>query len=280
MQGSRTIAIAAGVLAVVGCVVYAEFVSDWRTARSDGNARFALSVTHSLSLVSYNQLLAENKRRYGDRAETNMDLQTGVIEVKLDGRVIETRAEGKTLEGAQGIFVIGTEDKVGARFPFHIDFKSDFSDPTRSMVLFLKQRYKKAPREWFEFSDADWTIDRCAALPKGFGLGILGKALDLHEGTSCVVSWNGQEPSSMLVAVGRADGDPWMRPFARRLCREMVDSALERFNPDEAGSPKYAACILADRPGYVSAQKSLVIEVYSVEPHNQLARLDRHPASK
>jgi hypothetical protein len=280
LQGSRTIAIAAGVLALAGCVVYAELISDWRTARSDGNARFALSVTYSLSLVDYNRMVAENKQKYGDRAETNLDVKSGIIEVKVDGNTIETRAEGKTLEGVQGIFVIGTEDKVSARFPFQIDFKSDFSDPTRSMALFLKERYKKAPRQWFEFSDADWTIDRCAALPKGFGLGILGKALDLHKGTSCVVSWNGQEPSSMLVAVGRADGDLWMRPFARRICREMVDSALERFNPDEAGSPKYAACILADRPAYVSAQKSLVIEVYSVEPHNQLARLDRLPASK
>jgi hypothetical protein len=280
LQGSRTIAIAAGVLALAGCVVYAELISDWRTARSDGNARFALSVTYSLSLVDYNRMVAENKQKYGDRAETNLDVKSGIIEVKVDGNTIETRAEGKTLEGVQGIFVIGTEDKVSARFPFQIDFKSDFSDPTRSMALFLKERYKKAPRQWFEFSDADWTIDRCAALPKGFGLGILGKGLDLHKGTSCVVSWNGQEPSSMLVAVGRADGDPWMRPFARRICREMVDSALERFNPDGAGSPKYAACILADRPAYVSAQKSLVIEVYSVEPHNQLARLDRLPASK
>jgi hypothetical protein len=62
----------------------------------------------------------------------------------------------------------------------------------------------------------------------------------------------------MLVSVGRFDGDPWMRPFGRRLCRDIVDAALERFDPDESNGPKYATCILADRPAYVSALPGLL----------------------
>jgi hypothetical protein len=267
-------------LVLVGLIIYAEFVCDWRIARSDQSAKFTIGTTYGLSLVNYNRLLAENKRRYGDRAETNMDLQTGRIQVILDGKVIETRAEEKTLDGVQGIFVIGTENAVSARFPFQIEFRSGFSNPTHSLVLFLKQHFKKAPREWFEFSDDDWTMDRCASLTTGFGLGLLGKALDLHDGTACVVTWRGQQPGSMLVSVGRFDGDPWMRPFGRRLCRDIVDAALERFDPDESNGPKYATCILADRPAYVSAQKSLVVDVYSVGPHNQLARMNWRPASR
>jgi hypothetical protein len=280
LQRLRTIGIGTVALALIGFIIYAEFVRDWRTDQSDQPARFTVGVTYSLSLVNYNKLLAENKRRYGDRAETNMDFDTGTIQVILDGKAIETRAQDKTLNGVQGMFVIGTEDGVSARFPFNIEFRSDFSNPTRSLALFLKQHFKRAPREWFEFSDNDWTIDRCASLSNGFGLRFFGKALDLYEGTACVVTWKGQQPSSMLVSVGRADGDPWMRPFSRRLCRDIVDAALKRFNPGEPSSPKYAACILADRPAYVSAQKSLVVDVYSVDPHNRLARLDWRRASR
>jgi hypothetical protein len=82
----------------------------------------------------------------------------------------------------------------------------------------------------------------------------------------------------MLISVERADGAPWMRPFSRRIYRAIVDDALERFNPDQSDGPRYAGCILADRPAYVSAQKSLVVEMYAVGPHNRLARMERHPA--
>jgi hypothetical protein len=261
-------------LALIGFIICAEFLYDWRTARSDQTARFTLGTTYGLSLVNYNKLLAENKRRYGDRAETNMDLSTGMIQVMLDGKVVETRTEEKQLDGVQGIFVIGTEGAISARFPFQIEFRSDFSNPSRALALLLKQHFKKAPREWFEFSDDDWTIDRCTSLSNGFGLGILGKALDLHDGTACVITWKGQQPGSMLISVGRADGDPWMRPFGRRLCRDIVDAALEQLNPGEASGPNYAACVLADRPATVSARKSLIVNVYAVGPHNRLARMN------
>jgi hypothetical protein len=255
-------------------------VRDWRTDRSDQAARFTMGVTYSLSLVNYNKLLAENKQRYGERAETNMDFDSGIIETKVDGQVIETRTEGKTLNGVQGIFVVNTAKGANSRFPFQIDFRPDSSDPTRPLVQFFKKRFESAPQEWFEFNDADWTIDRCASLPDGFGVGALGKALDLHEGTACVVTWKGLQSGAMLITVARANGDPWLRPFTGRLCRNIVEAALKRFNPGEPGSPKYAACILADRPAYVSARKSLVVDVYSVDPYNRLARLDRQAASK
>jgi hypothetical protein len=273
LQKLRTIAIGAAASALVGLIAYAEFVWDWRTEQLDRRARFAIGTTYGLSLVSYNQSLAENKRRYGDRAQVDMDLQTGAIQVILDGKVVEARAEEKTLDGVQGVFVIEAEDGVGARFPFQMEFRSDFSNPTHSLALFLKQHFKRAPREWFDFSDDDWTIDRCASLSNGFGLGLVGRALGLHQGAACVVTWKGRHPGSMLISVGRAEGDPWMRPFGRRLCRDMVDDALERFDA-EPGGPNYAACILADRPAYVSGRKSLVVEAYSIGPQNRLARLD------
>ena len=273
MQRRRTITIGAAVLVLAGAIASAELVWDWRTEQSDRRARFAIGSFYGLSLVGYNKLLAENKQKYGDRAQVDMNLQTGAIKVIRDGKVVETRAEEKTLDGAQGLFVIEAADGAGARFPFSMAFRPDFSNPTHSLVLFLKQHFKRSPREWFEFSDDDWTIDRCAPLSDGFGLGLVGKALGLRQGAACVVTWKGRQPGSMLISVGRAEGDPWMRPFGRRLCRDMVDDALERFDPDQSGGPNYAACILADRPGYVSARKSFVVEVYSVGPRNRLARM-------
>jgi hypothetical protein len=265
------------VAALAGAIGYAELVHDWRAERSDQVTRVVASVTYSLSLEAYNKMLADNKERYGDRAKVDMDLQTGEIQVTLDGQVVERRTETKSMTGVQGMFAMGrTKDDVGARFPFRIAFHSDL-EPSRALVLFLKQRFKRAPEAWFQFDDEDWTIDRCASLSDGFGFGFVGKAL-LREGTACVVTWKGQQPSSMIVSVSRADGDPWLRPFARRLCRAIVSAALKRFDPDAPGSPKYAACILADRPAYVSVSKSLVADVYAVGPGNSVARLDRRPA--
>jgi hypothetical protein len=42
-------------------------------------------------------------------------------------------------------------------------------------------------------------------------------------------------------------------------------------------SPKYAACILADRPDYATARESLTLSVYSVEAGNTLAWMQQLP---
>jgi hypothetical protein len=270
----RILWISTAAVAFAGAIAYGEFVLDWRVQGSDQRARFTMAVTHSLSLINYNKLLAEMKQKYGDRATTSMEIDTGFIQVTLDGEVIETRAEKKELRGVYGIVVIGPKDAVTMRFPFSIAPKEDLASVTRSVADWFRNRFKEAPRDWLEFTDNDWTIDRCASLPDGLGLGAVGKALRMREGASCVVTWKGPQPGSMLVSVGRADGDPWMRPFVRRLCRAITQAALERFNPARPDSPKYAACIMADRPEYVSAQKSLTIGIYSVGPGNDLARME------
>jgi hypothetical protein len=119
-------------------------------------ARYAMDVTHSLSLVNYNKLLlADNKKRYGDREKVSLDLYSGKIEVILDGQTTETHSEPVILNGVQGLFVIGENDAISQRFPFNIKFNLDASNPSRTLALFLKQHFKKAPREWFEFEGLD-----------------------------------------------------------------------------------------------------------------------------
>lgn len=261
-------------IACAGAVAHGELVRDWRVPRSDQTARYTMGVTYSTLFANLRNLAAESKRKYGERAKTSLEVDGGAINVILDGKIIETHEEYRTFNSVFGLFVIGPNNAVTMRFPFSLAPQQDSSSLNRSVREWFKNRFKRAPQEWLEFNDRDWTIDRCARLVTGLGLGVVGSVLRLREGTACVVTWKGLQPGSMLVSVSRADGDPWMRPFIRRLCRSITEAALKRFNPDEPNSPKYAACILADRPAYVSAQESLSVDVYAVGPNNALARME------
>jgi len=54
------------------------------------------------------------------------------------------------------------------------------------------------------------------------GFASLGALLRMRSQTFCVVHWKGTRPSSMLISVTLGDGDPWMRPFSRWICRRMT----------------------------------------------------------
>ena len=71
--------------------------------------------------------------------------------------------------------------------------------------------------------------------------------LGIHAQTSCVVHWKGPHPSSMLISVTLANGDPWMRPFVRWICRSMTSASLGKLTSTGLQPPTYAACILVDR---------------------------------
>jgi hypothetical protein len=76
----------------------------------------------------------------------------------------------------------------------------------------------------------------------------------------------------MLVGVALADGDPWMRPFARRMCRWITATALARVAAtDHEPYPDYAACMLVDRPGRSGATQTMQAHVYDVRRDATLA---------
>jgi hypothetical protein len=230
----RTLGIWTAAIALVGAIAYGEFVEDWRIQRSDQSARFAMRAGAGASIADYNRLQAAMTEKYGARTETALHIDTGITEVRLDGKLLETHPELKKISDVSGIFVFGPDDDVTMRFPFEVG--ADFVRATSNQGIHddLKSR----------------------------------------GGTYCVVTWKGKQRGTMLIIVSVADGDPWMRPFTRRLCREITEVALKNFDPLAADSPRYAACILADRPSYVSARKSLAISTYSVGPNNHLARMD------
>jgi hypothetical protein len=259
---------------VVSAIAYGELVHDWRTPRSDRTARFIVSANHVMSVPRFHQIAAEMEKKYGERVKNTLLVDTGIVQVKLDGRVIETHELKKALGSVLGLFVVGAKGTAKTRFPFEFSADQTPGQFNRPAADVFSTRFKGSPKEWFEFKDSDWTIDRCAALPPGLGLGCIGETLQLREGMSCVVTWKGLPSGSMLISVSRADGDPWMRPFVRRLCRAITDAALKRFAPEQPDRPNYAGCVLADRPEYASAQRSLAVDMYSVGPADKLARMD------
>ena len=90
-----------------------------------------------------------------------------------------------------------------------------------------------------------------------------------------MIHWNRANGESMLINVTLANGDPWMRPFSRRLCRTITEATLTKFYPKIAVRPTYAACVLVDRPertGPTGAQTAFTSDVYEVRSAD-LARI-------
>jgi hypothetical protein len=79
----------------------------------------------------------------------------------------------------------------------------------------------------------------------------------------------------MLIGVALAPGDPWLRPFARRICRSLTVLALARVAAiDREPAPDYAACVLVDRPDRSGAGETLTAYVYEVRRDATLASID------
>jgi hypothetical protein len=136
----------------------------------------------------------------------------------------------------------------------------------------LKSRFgKEFPVKYLEFDNRDAATDRCITMSPA-DLGWAGRLLQFQSGTFCVVFWRGASPGSMLIGVALADGDPWMRPFTRRICRWITAVALARVTAtDREPPPDYAACLLVDRPDRSGAAETLQTHVYEVRRDASLA---------
>ncbi|MBX9840584.1 MAG: hypothetical protein K2Z80_02120 [Xanthobacteraceae bacterium] len=268
--------IAVAAIALVGALAYAMLVRDWRTGRSELVARHALGVNVSASLISYNGLQEEMKAKYGDRAQVHFQYPPGRTWVELDGNIIYDHTQQKKISDVVGLFSVGPRGASdAAAFPFRIALEQD-RRPDRSLAQQLRNRFGKAgyPERLLAFSDSDWSIDRCVPLPRGLGLGLPGAWLLRGKGTACMVSWKGLQPATMLVSVSQAEGDPWLRPFTKWLCRRITEAALAKADPGGRDGPTYAACVLADRPQRSGAQETLVAHAFSVGLYHTLTRLD------
>jgi hypothetical protein len=272
------IAIAAGLLATAVC---GELVFDWHSPRSDFAEDHAFGVNVSMSLVSFNSMAKEMKEKYGERTDVSLEVNggSGRARVERDGKVLHEEDMKQTFSDVIGLFMVGKRGRTtDIAFPFRLAPDQNLNQIDRTLAAAIGNRFGKAglPQRFQTFTDQDWSIDRCVHLPDGLGLGGAGKLMKLRKGAACVVTWRRSQPkpTSMLVSVSLADGDPWMRPFSRRLCRAITEAALAQVDRGERDRPAFAGCVLVDRPGRKGAQESLMSHAYSVGPGQQLALMD------
>ncbi|MGJ4996198.1 hypothetical protein ACQR0Z_17345 [Bradyrhizobium sp. HKCCYLS3077] len=199
---------------------------------------------------------------------------TSVAEVRLNGVLVETNAELRQIYGVHGLFLLGQDSDIKMRFPFEVSIVPWGSSDKSSVARRLEPWVKKRPAAWLDYTDKDWSFDHCSVRPPDLGLGLLGKALRLRGGTSCISSWHGREAGRMLIGAAVANGDPWMRPFSRWICRAITQASLRQLAATGAARPTHAACILVDRPAARSARKSLVVDAYVVAEDGALGRMD------
>jgi hypothetical protein len=274
MQSRWKLMIVAGAVAATAvAAAYGEFVLDIRTPRASLVEIHAITSSVSILMADYHHAIEAMKKKYGPDAQTVLETRPPRLITRVNGKVVEQdRAPGQ-FSDARGLFVIGPPGRLESTFPFQID-------PRKAPALgskgepgagHLKSRFgKELPAKYLEFDDRDAVTDTCITISSD--LGWLGRQLRFQSGTFCVVFWKGASPGSMLIGVALANGDPWMRPFTRRICRELTAIALARVAAtDHEPPPDYAACLLVDRPDRSGAAETLQAHVYEVRRDATLA---------
>ncbi|CCD93788.1 exported hypothetical protein [Bradyrhizobium sp. ORS 375] len=270
----RKLAGIAAAAALLALLAYAELALDWRAASAHQVVRFTMGVSHGVDLAELRGYEAAMTNKYGPTVSTILPFDTGIAEVRLNGALVETNAELRQIDGVDGLFLLGSDDDIRSRFPFDVSTRQVMASSKSSIAAGLRRRLKKSPAVWLDFADKDWTFDHCVARPKDLGLGWVGTALRLRGGTACIAGWHGKEAGRMLIGTAVADGDPWMRPFSRRICRAITEATLQQLAAEGVDQPTHAACLLVDRPAYRSARKSLVVDAYAVAAGGELRRMD------
>jgi hypothetical protein len=273
-RGILIVAIVAIAAVVAGAAAYAELVLDIRTRASNQTYVTAVGLHVATSLVRYNEIREEMRAKHGDRADVSLSIPDGPLTVRVDGILVYEAAQPSELEAVVGFIAPGEHGAYGPRFPFLIEPGKTTAPPAGFTARMRAEFSSAAPADLLRFADADWRLGECRPLGLHLGLGRVGSWLRLDRGTACMVSWIGPRPASMLIVVGTAEGDPWLRPFTGRICRAVVDGALAGADRD---LPEYAACVLVDRPGRRSAREALTVSVFDVGLYASLGVMRRRP---
>jgi hypothetical protein len=268
--------IAAGAAAAMVAIAYAELVADIRAPRSSLTEMHAVGSSISIRMDDFRRAGKAMKAKYGPTAQTSLYTPGANLTTVVDSKVVEEGKLPAQFSDANGLFVVGPPGRVESTFPFRLDPRKmpGFGEKSESAAT-LKGRFgKEFPARYFEFGDADAIVDTCVGL-SGPDLGRLGALLQIETGTFCIVFWKGAARASMLIGIVLARGDPWMRPFAPRICRSLTAIALARVAAtDREPPPDYAACLLVDRPDRTGAAETLTAHVYEVRRDATLARMN------
>jgi hypothetical protein len=269
-----------GIVALAVIAAYGELVIDFRGPRSELKSENALAAITSTSDGDRDAELKEARAKYGERVRADDDVPAGTSDGKWtitnDGSVIKEGRMVVKLAGMYGLFAVASEDGTKGIFSFSIvPGRADLSRATSVKVL--RDRFENFPARFLAFADTDVAVDSCAAPPASeLGFGSIGALFGMQSQTYCVVHWKGTHPSSLLISVTLANGDPWMRPFARRICRSLTLTSLRKLASSNPQPPTYAACVLVDRadrrrPG--DAHETFESVVYEIQDRT-LARMN------
>jgi hypothetical protein len=268
--------LATGVAAAMVAIAYAELVADIRTPRSSLTEMHAVGSSISIQMDDFRRAGEAMKEKYGPTAQTSLHTPGANLTTVVDGKVVEEGKLPAQFSDANGLFVVGPRGRLASTFPFRLDPRKvpAFGEKSESVAT-LKNRFgKEFPAKYLAFGDADATVDTCVGL-SGPDLGRPGALLQIEAGTFCIVFWKGAARASMLIGIVLARGDPWMRPFAERICRSLTSIALARVAAtDREPPPDYAACLLVDRPDRTGAAETLTAHVYEVRRDATLARMN------
>jgi len=256
---------------------YGELVRDIRTPRAALHQSHALTTNVLFQTDNLRTAADAMKKKYGPDAETMLITNPMRLVTKMNDKVVEETKAPIQFAEAAGLFVIGPSGHLESTFPFQINprkapVRGRKAEPS---VRFLKSRFgKELPADLLAFDDRDAVTDTCITMSSD-DLGGVGKLLRFQSGIFCVVYWRGASPGSMLIGVPLAEGDPWMRPFGRRICRWLTTIALARIRAnDREPPPDYAACVLVDRPDRSGAAETLKAHVYEVRRDASLAYIE------
>jgi hypothetical protein len=273
MQSTWKFMVVTGAVAAAAAVACGELVLDIRIPRATLVEIHAIATNVSVLTADYRQVVETSKNKYGPEAETVIESPPPRFVVRVGGKVVEESKAG-SVSDARGLFVIGPPGRVESIFTFRIDPRTQpkWGTVGEPGVQYLKNRYgNKLPAKYLQFSDRDSVTDRCITIT-ATDLGLPGRLLRLQSGAFCVVFWKGSSPGSMLIGVTLGDGDPWMRPFSRRICRWLTTVALARLvASDGKPPPEYAGCLLVDRPNRSGTAEALNQHVYEVHRDSTLA---------
>ena len=277
MQLKWKLAVATTALAAVAVVAYGELVLDILAPRSSMAETHAISTSTSILTADYHRAVEKMKKRYGPEAQTSIENNPARFVTRVGDKVVEEDKRPGTFSDARGLFVIGPRGHIASIFPFQID---PHQPPKPGMMVgpgveYLKGRFgEQLPLKYLEFDDRDAVTGECITISTD-DVGWLGQQLRLQSNAFCTVVWKGPSPGSMLIGVALADGDPWMRPFSRRICRWLTTIAMARVTTSQSNPlPNYAACLLVDRPDRSGAADTLQAHVYEVDHDTILSNVN------
>ncbi len=267
--------VVASALAGTAAAAYGELVLDISAPRASLVQIQVIGSTVSIQTADlHDAFRAAMKKKYGPDAETILETKPVQLVTRISGKVVGQDKVPKQFADAWGLFVIGPPGHLESTFPFQIDPRKAPAPGMKGVpdVQSLRNQFgKQFPARYLEFDNRDAVMDRCITILPA-DLGWVGKQLRFRSGTFCVEFWRGASRGSMLVGVALADGDPWMRPFSRRICRWLTAVSLARVAAtDREPPPDYAACVLVDRPTRSGAAETLDAHVYEVRRDASLA---------